>query len=265
MLGIVLSLATTSQAASRPSLSHADAVAVRSEPPAVPVHIRVTAVAPPSDSMRAHPHVVLTGPMLTAWMLHPNLDASLEAGLTVPIDTLPPGVSPIDTLRKSPLEKVFWGRHGLYRVTGLFKTDPDHPVNDIRRMIKVRRKMLSIHQIMGLATMASMTATVVGGQLAIDGRGSGLHKGSLPVTIGLYSATAALALSAPPKLIRGGGVDTITFHKAFAVLHIAGMILTPLLAPELDEGSGNAQLHQIFGYATYGAFTAGMLTVMLFR
>lgn len=218
----------------------------------------------------ASPASFLTGAELTARLVHPALlqagSPGLLASLPAPPDTLEPGVSPLDTLRKSPIEKVFWGRHGLYRVTGLFKTDPDEPVNDIRRMLKVRRKMLSLHQILGLTTVASMTVTVVGGQRAIDGHGSTLHKASLPVTIGLYSTTAALALTAPPKLLRGGGIDTITFHKAFAVLHLAGMILTPMVAPELDEGGeGNKSLHQALGYATYGAFTAGMLTVMLFR
>lgn len=175
--------------------------------------------------------------------------------------------SPLDTLHMSPLEHVFWGRHGFFRGVGLFKTDQEHPVNDLRHIAKIRRTMLSWHQRLGLITVASMATTVIGGQLAISGHGSGLHKASLPFTIGLYATTATLALASPPKLIRGsGGLDTITFHKAFAVLHLAGMILTPMLAPEAGEGTWSRRhIHQDFGYATFAAFSAGVITVTLFQ
>lgn len=205
----------------------------------------------------------LTTPRIRALLLY-------GPGELVPQPDALPTVSgsPIDTLDMSLLEKAFWSRHGLFRATHLFNTHPDDPVSDLRRIARIRRKMLSWHQVLGLATVASMTATVIGGQRAIEGKGSRLHTASLPVTIGLYSTTAALALASPPTLVPDrGGIDTITFHKAFAVLHLAGMILTPMIAPEFEHGEteGDAQLHQIFGYATYGAFTAGMLTVMLFR
>jgi hypothetical protein len=78
---------------------------------------------------------------------------------------------------------------------------------------------------------------------------------------------SALALASPPKLVPSrGGLDTITFHKAFAVLHLAGMIVTPMLAPEADEGTWSRRhVHQTFGYATLAAFGAGMITVTFFR
>ena len=173
--------------------------------------------------------------------------------------------SPVDTLHMSPLEHVLWGSKGLFRKTGLFPLHPDSPADDLRQISQVRRKMLSWHQALGLATVASMTVTVVGGQRAINGNGSKLHTASLPFTIGLYATSATLALASPPKLIPPrGGIDSITFHKAFAVLHLAGMIITPMFAEEAEDG-GEPRAHQILGYATYGAFTAGMITVTFFR
>jgi hypothetical protein len=112
-----------------------------------------------------------------------------------------------------------------------------------------------------------MTVTVIGGERAFDGHGNGLHEGSLPITIGLYATTATLALASPPKLVpERGGIDSITFHKALAALHLAGMIITPMLAEEADEGSSSGlDLHRTLGYATYAAFTAGMITVTFFH
>jgi len=171
-------------------------------------------------------------------------------------------VSPLDTLSMSPWERIFWGRHGLARVTGLFPTHPETPTDDLRQIATVRRRMLGLHQTLGLVTVASMAATVVGGQVAVSTGHSGFHKATLPVTIGLYSTTAALALLSPPKLVsfEGGGIDSITLHRWLAVGHVAGMILTPLLAP---DGVDDARVHQISGYATFGTFTAAMLVVTL--
>lgn len=176
-----------------------------------------------------------------------------------------PSISPVDTMQMSHLERLFWGRGGLMRRVGLFSLDESSPRNDFRQMAKVRRRMLSLHQTLGLATIASMAVTVYGGQRAIDGHGSGLHKASLPFTIGLYSTTAALALASPPKLIPSrGGMDTISFHKLFAAVHLTGMVLTPMLAPG-GGGQSARRRHQISGYTTFGAFTGGMMVVTFFH
>ncbi|MCC7264497.1 MAG: hypothetical protein IT369_18450 [Candidatus Latescibacteria bacterium] len=175
-------------------------------------------------------------------------------------------ISPVDTMKLSLLERAFWGRHGLMRTTHLFRLDEQNPRNDFRQMAHARRKMLSTHQMMGLATAISMAVTVYGGQHALNTGDSSLHKASLPFTIGLYSATAALALASPPKLIPSrGGRDTITFHKYFAALHMAGMIVTPLIAPGGSDPMSVRRRHQISGYTTFGAFTSGILVVTVFK
>jgi hypothetical protein len=188
-------------------------------------------------------------------------------------------ISPVDTMHMSLLERTFWGRHGLMRLTHIASLDPNNPVNDFRQMAKARRKMLTWHQALGLATIASMTVTVIGGiqDYSRPPRQKGqpyssLHRASLPFTIGLYSATATLALSSPPKLIPSEKKwDTISFHKLFAVVHLAGMIVTPMLAPRGGRGGASSnynsqkRIHEISGLITYGAFTSGMLVVTFFR
>jgi hypothetical protein len=172
--------------------------------------------------------------------------------------------SPVDTLKMSPWERIWWGRHGVMRLG--FRLDEKNPVNDLRQMAKVRRKMLGLHQAMGLATIVSMGVTVTGGFRAAAGKGNGLHNTSLPITEWLYATTATLALVSPPKLVRSRGQwDTIRVHRLLAALHIAGMIVTPMLAPDDEGGKTSVKWHRAVGVATFATFSTSMLVVMLFH
>ncbi|MCG3120710.1 MAG: hypothetical protein ALAOOOJD_03538 [bacterium] len=169
--------------------------------------------------------------------------------------------SPLDTLHMSAWERLWWGRHGVMRLA--FKLDEQNPVNDLRQIAKVRRKMLNIHQVLGMATVASMAVTVTGGFKAVNGRG-GLHESSLPFTIGLYSTTAFLALASPPKLVSSRQQwDSIRVHRLLAAAHLAGMIITPMLAPE--EERTQVKWHRALGVATFATFSTSMLVVMIFH
>lgn len=236
--------------------------------------------APPDSTATSPPALRIDRAELRMAMIHPSLTAAPGSFAPARLASLPDlaappawdtGIrdgSPLDTLHMSLLEKGFWGRRGLFRSLGIFKTDHEKPVNDLRRIVKIRRKMLSLHQTLGLVTVASMATTVIAGQAAFNGGNGNVHTTAVSFTIGLYTATAALAFASPPKLIRGGGgLDTITFHKIFAALHIAGMILTPMFAPD-DEGGGSRsrlRTHQALGYATFAAFSAGMIVVTFFK
>lgn len=229
----------------------------------VPADTPTNGAVPASDSL-------MEAPVAYPWAVDSTgaADVAGEAE-AVPLDsTLYPVAEEapltLDSLRMSPWERLWWGRRGAFRLTGLFPTHPDDPTADLRQIASVRRRLLSTHQIAGLVTVGSMAATVVGGQVAFSTGNSDFHKTIVPITIGLYSGTAALALLSPPRLYTGGSrrVDTIQVHKWLAIGHVAGMILTPLLAPTDGEGR---RLHQTMGYATFATFSAAMLTVTLFR
>jgi len=214
----------------------------------------VAPLVPPDLPFAADSADVLPSPtVLPAVLASPALPADLD----VLSDTTR---SPLDTLAMSPWERVWWGRRGVMRRTGLFPTHPDAPLDDLRQVAQVRRRMLRWHQTLGLATVASMGVTVAGGVAAALDAGEGLHEASLPVTIGLYATTATLSLLAPPPPVRldgRRGVDSITLHRWLAVGHVAGMLLTPLLSED-----GRAA-HQALGVATFATFSAAMLTVTL--
>lgn len=255
-LAILLSVGTRLAAAQAPpdSLAAADEwAATSSVAPSAAVSVRLAWAAVPGDV--APGDAALDGdadPRRIAWNAP---DADVFADTTG---------SPLDTLQMSRWERLLWGRRGLTRRLGLFPTHPDAPTDDLRQIAHVRRRMLGLHQTLGLVTVASMAATVIGGQIAVSGGGSGFHRATLPVTIGLYSTTAALAILSPPKLVsfEGHRIDSITIHRWLAIGHVAGMILTPLLAPSSVD---DARIHQISGYATFATFSAAMLVVTLLR
>ncbi len=208
---------------------------------------------PPSDSARVDSPAAAVDSLLAALLAAP---VEADAALT------------LDSLHMSPWERLLWGRRGAMRRTGLFPTHPERPGADVRALARLRRRMLFAHQAIGLASVASMAVTVAGGQRAISGGSADVHRGSIPVTIGLYSAGAALAFLSPPRLAatsrRTRRLDSITLHRYLAVAHLSGMIATPLLAPSNGRWS-RRHVHQALGYATLATYSAATLVVTLRR
>jgi hypothetical protein len=193
-------------------------------------------------------------------------------------DTVPTSVSitqPSDSLsaRKprllpdnmSIMERGLWGGDGLLRGIGI--APPLTP--DVRKHeLTVRRTMLTMHQIGGFATLASMIATDYFGQKYLDGRNRkdlDTHQTFIPITIGLYSATGLLALLSPPPLIRRDEMSTTWVHKTLAWVHVAGIIITPILAAAIPRRGASfeekARIHQISAYITTGVFAASIIVI----
>jgi hypothetical protein len=161
----------------------------------------------------------------------------------------------------SPLKKVLWGQKGFFRMTGMAPLDPLHREKEL----KLRRKMLVIHQVLGLTTLAGFIAADYTGQKTLDGnhKFASPHKKIVGATIGTYFATALFALLAPPPIITRKGWSNIKAHKTLAYLHFAGMILTPILAPHLagkDYGS-QGRFHQVSAYVTTALYASAIIVL----
>lgn len=52
-------------------------------------------------------------------------------------------------------------------------------------------------------------------------------------------------------------------HRMLAVAHLAGMMITPMLAPE--EQHTQVRWHRALGVATFATFSTSMLVVILFH
>jgi hypothetical protein len=165
----------------------------------------------------------------------------------------------------SLVERGLWGESGLLRTTGIAgPLTPEARKNEL----SVRRGMLTVHQIGGLVTLGLMGTTVYFGQMSLDHPQTRSYRNShgnfVSATIIAYSLTGALALLSPPPLIRRDEVSTTSIHKTLAWVHVAGMILTPILGASLRHTLNYDQLarfHQISGYVTTATFAAAMIVI----
>lgn len=147
----------------------------------------------------------------------------------------------------------------------------------LEKAIATRRTMLTLHQGLGLATLTTLAATVVVGQLHFNdryrgggdtGRYDAWHAGLVIGTSSLFAGTGLLGLFAPTPFKKELRLDTITLHKLFVSLATAGMLTQVVLGLVTGANEGKlsqvnlATAHQVVGYATLGAVGAGALMIV---
>jgi hypothetical protein len=166
------------------------------------------------------------------------------------------------------MESVLWSKSGLFRLTGI---TGDLTPEQRSKEIKWRRTWLTAHQTSGLVTLGLMLASCYAGQMYLDrkSKSSDLHESLVSATIIGYSITGLLAFTAPPPSIRRPEFSTITVHKSLAWLHIAGMVLTPVLGGMLEDSGADfnkrARFHQTSAYITTGIYATAMAVIFLFE
>jgi hypothetical protein len=146
----------------------------------------------------------------------------------------------------------------------------------IQRESERRRTLLRLHQIGGFATLATMTATVVLGQLNyMDKYGGGgdygtyatPHKFVAYTAAGVFAATGILAVIAPNPFDKPFRLDTATMHRAAMIVATAGMATQIVLGIATAGKEGTlaqrdlALAHQIVGYTTLAATATGYLVL----
>ena len=143
---------------------------------------------------------------------------------------------------------------------------------ELSRALARRRHLLELHQLGGFATLATMTATVVVGQLNyMDKYGGGGDTGKYRLThqilaygtSGVFAATGLLALFAPSPFEKPLRFDTATLHKSAMIVATAGMVTLVVLGIVTSRSEGSlsqrdfALAHQIVGYTTLAATATG--------
>ncbi len=182
------------------------------------------------------------------------------------------------------METGLWGEHGFFRSIGIAgELSPESRKSELT----ARRTMLTMHQIGGFVTLGLMAATLYYGQKTLNDsniptqgtNGQNVasqertdqnnHNKFVTYTIISYGLTGLLAVISPPPLIRRDETSTTTIHKTLAWIHVAGMILTPILGSMVRQRSGRfsyidlprARFHQISAYATTGVFAASLIVI----
>jgi hypothetical protein len=141
-----------------------------------------------------------------------------------------------------------------------------------------RSHMLKIHQRLGLITVAPLVATLIlangakgnkGTSTSASASGREIHAAVGGLTAGMYLTTAAFAIFAP-KVPGTATRGSIRLHKALALIHGPGMILTPILGALAYQQRSNGQkvtgiasAHGAVGAITGIAYGAAMLSVMI--
>ncbi|ABS24800.1 hypothetical protein [Anaeromyxobacter sp. Fw109-5] len=149
---------------------------------------------------------------------------------------------------------------------------------EVQRKLETRRKMLTLHTGIGIATWAALATTTAVGQLDFDdrfrgggdtGKYHGWHTGLAYGTSALFLTTALLGVLAPKPFSEPARLDTALLHKIAMGVATAGMITQIVLGVVARGQAGSlserdlATAHQLVGYSTLGAMTFGM-TVLVF-
>ena len=207
-----------------------------------------------------------------------SLESSFLLGQEIPIaqpDTLPVSVVRRPRLQPENLgffERNLWSENGLFRSLGI--ASPLTPESR-KSELKLRRTMLVAHETSGFVTLGLMLTTIVYGQKVINqinDKSPSLslrrtHIGFADATIATYSLTALLSLLSPPPVIRRDEMSTLSYHRALAWIHVAGIIITPIIAALAKRRGASYEstlrIHQVSGYITTTAFAASMIVITL--
>jgi hypothetical protein len=142
----------------------------------------------------------------------------------------------------------------------------------VQRDLAKRSKMLELHQLGGMLTLATLGATVIFGQLNyLDRYGGGgdtrrwyeWHRFSAFTSAAVFAGTGALALLAPSPVEKPARLDTVMLHRIAMGVATAGMVTQIVLGFVTASKGGSvsqrdfALAHQIIGYTTFGATAAG--------
>lgn len=150
-------------------------------------------------------------------------------------------------------QRLLWGEKGLMRTSKIISLN----IKNREKELKIRRKMLKTHQIIGFVTFAGMIAQgILGGQLYNGKRNLyNTHKTIGNLTSISYFSGAAMSLFAPPPLVnkKDKGLSSIKAHKYLASIHFSAMVATNLLA------KSNSKLHKIAAYTAVASYATAIL------
>ena len=153
-------------------------------------------------------------------------------------------------------QRFLWGEKGLMRKTKWYPLTKEQREKEL----KLRRTMLKIHQVIGFATLAGMTAQGVLGTKLYKRPNNYYELYKTDKTIGhitsiSYFTGAALSLFAPPPLTnkKQKGLNSIKAHKYLASLHFSAMLATNLLA------DNNTNLHRAAALTAFGTYATAIL------
>lgn len=158
-------------------------------------------------------------------------------------------------------QQLIWGNYGILK--NRYGSVED-PIERRKIDLRIRRKMLQLHQIGGFVTLGGMVAQGI--------IGSQLYKGSyqlkethekLGTAINLsYGFTAVNGLFTPPSTFkRDKKLTSIRLHKWLAIAHMSGMIATNILGTQIENNYALKPYHRAAAYTSFISLAAAMVVI----
>ena len=183
----------------------------------------------------------------------------LLAGLTDSTET-----QPLLPSKMLFTQRAFWGPKGLLRALNVAPLTAEGRSKELN----VRRTMLITHQIGGFVTLAGFVAQGLLGAKLYNAQGEDYvntkkwHERTATFINVSYGTTLALSLFTPPPIIGSRrGFSTIKLHKYLAVVHLAGMIATNVLAGMIQENYKLKPYHRAAAYTTFVTYAASVIAL----
>lgn len=157
-------------------------------------------------------------------------------------------------------QQFIWGDKGLLKNR--------YPIDDLveRRKIdlKIRRKMLQMHQIGGLVTLGGMIAQgIVGSQLYNGSYDLKQTHKNLGMAVNLsYGFTAVNGLFTPPSTFqRDKKLSSIKLHKWLAIVHLSSMVATNILGSQIENNYQLKPYHRAAAYTSFISLATAMVVI----
>lgn len=189
----------------------------------------------------------------------PGAADDLLAGLTDPTET-----QPLLPSKMLFTQRAFWGPKGLLRALNIAPLTPESRSKEL----SVRRVMLVSHQIGGFVTLAGFVAQGLLGAKLYNAQGEPYvttkrwHERTAAFINVSYGTTLALSLFTPPPIIGSRrGFSTIKLHKYLAIVHLAGMVATNVLAGMIQENYKLKPYHRAAAYTTFVTYAASIIAL----
>ena len=172
----------------------------------------------------------------------------------------------IDTQLIAPKKMLFtqqliWGNNGILK--NRYGSTQD--LVERRKIdLRIRRKMLQIHQIGGFVTLGGMLAQgIVGSQLYNGSYKLKETHEKLGAAVNLsYGLTAINALFTPPSTFkRDKKLTSIRLHKWLAIVHMSGMIATNILGTQIENNYALKPYHRAAAYTSFISLAAAMVVI----
>ena len=158
-------------------------------------------------------------------------------------------------------QQLIWGEKGVFK--NRYGSTQD--LIERRKIdLRVRRKMLQLHQIGGFVTLGGMLAQgIVGSQLYNGSYKLRETHEKLGAAVNLtYGLTAINALFTPPSTFkRDKKLTSIRLHKWLSIAHMSGMLATNILASQIENNPSLKPYHRAAAYTSFVSLAAAMVVI----